>query len=123
LLIADSSVNNSTFPYLSQIEVIKDELSTLKEKNDKLEQTVHNYIQAAETVRISDLDIAMLEKDGYVCISKSVDTPQDLHFTVPEKFVWPVPDKELDKKNADAYLEYLQKISSDFKRLHAKKSI
>ena len=123
MLIADSSVNNPTFPYLSQFEEIKGEISTIKEKNANLEQTVHNYIQAAETVKISDLNIAMLENDGYVCIAKTVNTPQDLNFKVPEKFKWPVPGNEQAKENTDAYLEFLLKICTDFKELYAKKSI
>lgn len=40
-----------------------------------------------------------------------------------EKFDWPVPKKEVDKTNTDAYLEYFKIIASDFKMLAVKKEI
>ncbi len=65
----------------------------------------------------------MIESDGYVCIAKAVDTPISVDFKIPSKFQWPIPNKENDKQNTDAYLEYLQSIAQDFKELHVKKSI
>ena len=95
----------------------------LEEKSTKLEETVNNYIRKSQTVAISDLDIDAIERDGYVCEAKSVDTPTKIDFDIADKFVWPVPDKENDKSNTDAYLEYLKRIALNFKKLQVKKSI
>lgn len=49
--------------------------------------------------------------------------PQDLKITIPAEFKWPVPSKEHDKENTDAYLEYLKTFLKEFKNLTVKKSI
>jgi hypothetical protein len=95
----------------------------LEQRFTKLEETVANYIQKAETVQISKLTIDKLEKDGYVCEAKSVPTPSELGLEIPAKFTWPVPDKEQDKQNTDSYVEYLKKITSNFNQLQVTKSI
>jgi hypothetical protein len=102
---------------------LEEKSANLEEKSGNLEETVNNYIRKAQTVAISDLDIEAIEKDGYVCEAKAVDTPTKLDFNTPDKFVWPVPDKENDKSNTDAYLKYLMEIALDFKKLQVKKSI
>jgi hypothetical protein len=127
LVVSENVLQNST--YISLIEENKQQLARLEEKNSRLEETVSNYIWKAATVNISELSMEKIEKDGYVCISKAVDTPSKSdfnstpEFTIPEKFDWPLPDKESDKENTDAYLEYLQGICKDFKQLQVKKSI
>ena len=101
----------------------KDEITILKDANEKLQNTVSEYIQKAETVQISNLKIDMLEADGYICLSKAVHTVHETEFEIPEKFIWPVQDKEHDKINTEKYLEFLNSIAKEFKNLRAEKSI
>ncbi|KAI8905206.1 hypothetical protein EDD86DRAFT_212452 [Gorgonomyces haynaldii] len=65
----------------------------------------------------------MIEKDGYVCVAKSVPSIDTTDFTVPPEFEWPNKDNENNEENTNADLEYLQTFIQDFKKLQTKKSI
>jgi hypothetical protein len=106
-----------------QILKLEEINNKLQEKSAKLEETVNNYIRKAQTVAISALDIETIEEDGYVCEAKAVDTPTKIDFAIPGKFQWPVPDKESDISNTDAYLKYLEEIAREFDKLKVEKSI
>jgi hypothetical protein len=116
-----------------QIEVIKTEIrklqesnSKLQESNSKLQETVSNYIQKAETIQISKLTVDKLEKDGFTLIASSVNSINDSDYQILDrfhKFEWPAKNSEKDKRNKDAYLEYLTAFTESFSLLQVKISI
>ena len=105
---------------------IEDKISKLQESNSKLQETVSTYIQKAETIQISKLTIDKLEKDGFTIIAKSVPSINDSDYQIPNRFhnfQWPVKNNEKDKKNKDAYLEYLTAFTESFDLLQVKNAI
>ncbi|KAJ3301426.1 hypothetical protein HDV03_000850 [Kappamyces sp. JEL0829] len=97
--------------------------TALTEKVQKIEETLNKYIQKASTVQISSLNFDTIDKDGYSYFAKVVKSPKRLDFSVPKPFKWPVPDKETDKRNTDAYLAYLEGIVKDYSELQAQNTI
>ncbi|KAI9331762.1 hypothetical protein BDR26DRAFT_870007 [Obelidium mucronatum] len=69
---------------------------TLESQVLELKKTVSSFLQKAETVQISNLKIEMLENDGFVCKAESVLSVQNVGFSLPDSFIWPVPNKEHD---------------------------
>ncbi|KAI9312295.1 hypothetical protein BDR26DRAFT_888142 [Obelidium mucronatum] len=91
------------------------ESGAMRSELEELKKIVSAYVQKAETVQISTLRLDMLANDGFVCESVCVSSVQNVEFVVPEAFVWPVPDKEADPRNKNAYLLYLQEFLDEFK--------
>ena len=92
----------------------------------KLQETVSNYIQKAETIQISKLTIDKLEKDGFTVIASSVNSINDSDYQISDrfhKFQWPVKNNEKDKRNKDEYLEFLTAFTESFNQLQVKLSI
>ncbi|KAI8901828.1 hypothetical protein BC833DRAFT_519061, partial [Globomyces pollinis-pini] len=109
---------------------LQESSSKLEESNRKLQETVSNYIEKAETIQISKLTIDKLQNDGFTLIARSVSSINDSDYQLPErfdKFQWPVRNSENDKRNKDAYLEYLTAFTESFteplNRLKVKSSI
>ena len=100
--------------------------SKLQESHSKLQETVSAYIQKAETIQISKLTIDKLEKDGFTLLATSVNSINDSDYQIADrfhKFQWPVKNNEKDKRNKDAYLEYLTAFAESFNSLQVKISI
>ena len=110
----------------TEIRKLQESNSKLQESNSKLHETVSNYIQKAETIQISKLTIDKLAKDGFTIIAKSVPSINDSDYQIPDRFhnfQWPVKNNEKDKKNKDAYLEYLTAFTESFDLLQVKNAI
>ena len=109
-----------------QIDANKAEIRKLQESNQKLQETVSNYIQQAQTIQISKLTIDKLEKDGFTLIATSVPSVSDVDDQIPEKFhkfAWPVKNNEKDKRNKEAYLKYFSEFAQPYEQLQVKSSI
>ena len=104
----------------SQIEIDSNRL-----KIENLQKTVSNYIQKAETIQISKVNIETLEKDGFHIFATSVQSVDtvDPSKILDQPFKWIVQNNEKDKLNKDAYLKYLTAFTSPFNRLKVQTSI
>jgi hypothetical protein len=90
----------------------------------KLQETVSNYIQKAETVQISKLTMEKLYQDGFVLIARSLNSITEAEYHYDQKFEWPIiPNNEKEKRNKLAYCEYLSRFLEKLKCLQVKMSI
>ena len=125
-LVDTEQSSSSMLQIEDKISKLQESNSKLQESNSKLQETVSTYIQKAETIQISKLTIDKLEKDGFTLIASSVNSINDSDYQISDrfhKFQWPVKNNENDKRNKDAYLEYLTGFAESFNRLQVKNSI
>ena len=68
----------------SSMVQIETKTSKLEETLRKLQETVNNYIQKAETIQISKLTIDKLQDDGFTLIAASVKSINDSEYQISE---------------------------------------